>query len=99
MTGLPVHLPTPLRATMSGAVLVPLVDLNPFHFAGDQVKRSLADAFTSMMMAIWSAEVMRKLDSGNGCAIHPRSRCTYIPTRSSWTAMVDDIETSLRLAF
>jgi len=55
MTGLPVHLPTPLRATMSGAVLVPLVDLNPFHFAGDQVKRSLADAFTSMMMAIWSA--------------------------------------------
>jgi hypothetical protein len=32
-----------------------LVDLNPFHFAGDQVKQSLADAFTSMMMAIWSA--------------------------------------------
>jgi type IV secretion system protein TrbL len=37
------------------AWLVPLVDLNPFHWAGDKIKESLADAFTAMMMAIWSA--------------------------------------------
>lgn len=63
MTGLRVPVPGTLRATLPATlrpttpavVLVPLVDLNPFHWAGDQVKRSLADAFTSMMMAIWSA--------------------------------------------
>ena len=34
---------------------LPLVDLNPFDWAGDAVKQSLADTFTSMMMALWSA--------------------------------------------
>ena len=33
----------------------PLVDLSPFDWAGDAVKQSLADTFTSMMMALWSA--------------------------------------------
>ena len=37
------------------ANLVPMIDLNPFHWLGDQVKESLADTFTSMMMALWSA--------------------------------------------
>lgn len=37
------------------ANLVPMIDLNPFHWLGDQVKKSLADTFTSMMMALWSA--------------------------------------------
>jgi type IV secretion system protein TrbL len=36
-------------------LVAPLVDLNPFHWAGDKVKEGLADAFTSMMMALWSA--------------------------------------------
>lgn len=36
-------------------VMVARLDLNPFHWAGDQVKKSLADAFTSMMMSLWSA--------------------------------------------
>ncbi|MGH3420451.1 MAG: hypothetical protein ACRDOD_12800 [Streptosporangiaceae bacterium] len=36
-------------------LLVPMFDLNPFHWAGDQVKKELADAFTSMMMSLWSA--------------------------------------------
>jgi type IV secretion system protein TrbL len=44
----------PTDATVLG-LLVPLIDLNPFHWAGDKVKESLADAFTSMMMALWSA--------------------------------------------
>jgi hypothetical protein len=35
--------------------LVPMIDLNPFHWVGDKVKEGLADAFTSMMMALWSA--------------------------------------------
>lgn len=37
------------------ANLLPMIDLNPFHWLGDQVKQSLADTFTSMMMALWSA--------------------------------------------
>jgi type IV secretion system protein TrbL len=37
------------------ANLVPLIDLNPFHWLGDKVKEGLADVFTSMMMALWSA--------------------------------------------
>jgi type IV secretion system protein TrbL len=37
------------------AKLVPLIDLNPFHWLGDKVKEGLADVFTSMMMALWSA--------------------------------------------
>lgn len=35
--------------------LVPLIDLNPFHWAGEEVKESLADGFTAMMMGLWSA--------------------------------------------
>lgn len=34
---------------------VPMIDLNPIHWLGDHVKESLADTFTSMMMALWSA--------------------------------------------
>ena len=37
------------------ALLVPLIDLNPFHWMGDKVKEGLADSFTSMMMSLWSA--------------------------------------------
>ncbi|MEO5665340.1 MAG: hypothetical protein ABIR39_18900 [Nocardioides sp.] len=35
--------------------IVPMIDLNPFHWLGDQVKEGLADVFTAMMMALWSA--------------------------------------------
>lgn len=34
---------------------LPLIDLNPFHWAGAKVQESLADAFTAMMMSLWSA--------------------------------------------
>ena len=37
------------------AELVPMIDLNPFHWLGDQVKEGLADVFTAMMMSLWSA--------------------------------------------
>ena len=37
------------------ALIVPLIDLNPFHWMGDKVKEDLADAFSSMMMSLWSA--------------------------------------------
>jgi len=36
-------------------LIAPMIDLNPFHWMGDKVKEGLADAFTSMMMALWSA--------------------------------------------
>lgn len=36
---------------------VPLIDLNPFGWMGDQVQEGLADAFTAMMMGLWSAGV------------------------------------------
>ena len=36
------------------AGIVPMIDLNPLHWVGDKAKEGLADAFTSMMMAIWS---------------------------------------------
>jgi type IV secretion system protein TrbL len=36
-------------------LLAPLIDLNPFHWVGDKVEEGLAGAFTSMMMALWSA--------------------------------------------
>lgn len=36
------------------AGIVPMIDLNPLHWIGDKAKEGLADAFTSMMMAIWS---------------------------------------------
>ena len=45
----------PVAGVGSPSGLVPWVDLNPFAWAGDAVKRGLADAFTSMMMALWSA--------------------------------------------
>jgi hypothetical protein len=35
--------------------VLPLIDLNPFHWAGDKVQESLADGFTAMMMSLWSA--------------------------------------------
>ncbi|GAW52557.1 uncharacterized protein PD653_3029 [Nocardioides sp. PD653] len=31
-----------------------MIDLNPLHWLGDKAKETLADGFTSMMMAIWS---------------------------------------------
>lgn len=34
--------------------MIPLIDLNPLHWLGDAAKSTLADGFTSMMMAIWS---------------------------------------------
>ena len=37
------------------AELVPMIDLNPFHWLGGQVKEGLADVFTAMMMSLWSA--------------------------------------------
>lgn len=44
---------------MSTAVVggpgLPLVDLNPFDWAGDAIQQGLADTFTAMMMALWSA--------------------------------------------
>ncbi|MCB0908714.1 MAG: hypothetical protein KDB63_16530, partial [Nocardioidaceae bacterium] len=39
------------------AEIVPMVDLNPLHWLGDQAKETLADGFTSMMMAIWSGAI------------------------------------------
>lgn len=36
------------------AGVVPMIDLNPLHWVGDKAKEGLADAFASMMMAIWS---------------------------------------------
>lgn len=35
--------------------VVPMIDLNPFHWIGDKVQQGLADVFTSMMLALWSA--------------------------------------------
>lgn len=40
---------------MTANVVAPIIDLNPFHWLGDQAKKGLADVFTSMMMALWSA--------------------------------------------
>ena len=37
------------------AALVPMIDINPFHWLGDKVKEGLADVFTAMMMSLWSA--------------------------------------------
>jgi type IV secretion system protein TrbL len=33
----------------------PMIDVNPFHWVGGQVKEGLADVFTAMMMSFWSA--------------------------------------------
>ena len=35
--------------------MVPLVDLNPFHWLGSAAKEVAADGFTAMMMGLWSA--------------------------------------------
>ena len=35
--------------------IVAKIDINPFHWVGDKVEEGLADVFTSMMMALWSA--------------------------------------------
>ena len=44
----------PLLLTREVAV-VPLVDLNPFHWLGSAAKEVAADGFTAMMMGLWSA--------------------------------------------
>jgi hypothetical protein len=43
------------------------------------------------MTSIWSAEVMRKAERGNGCDIQPRSRWMNIPTFSESTLTLLDI--------
>lgn len=40
--------------TKAVARIVPMIDLNPLRWLGDKAKETLADGFTSMMMAIWS---------------------------------------------
>jgi type IV secretion system protein TrbL len=40
---------------VNAALLLPMIDLNPFDWAGDKIEEGLADAFTAMMMAVWSA--------------------------------------------
>ncbi|MBC9735543.1 type IV secretion system protein [Nocardioides marmotae] len=37
--------------------IVPLIDLNPFSWLGEAASEGLADGFTSMMMALWSASL------------------------------------------
>lgn len=37
------------------AWLTPMIDINPFSWLGDAASEGLADGFTSMMMAVWSA--------------------------------------------
>lgn len=37
--------------------ILPLIDLNPFHWVGDQVQKGLADVFTAAMMSLWSASL------------------------------------------
>lgn len=37
--------------------VVPMIDLNPLHWLGDEVKEGLADTFTAAMMALWSASL------------------------------------------
>lgn len=37
------------------ADLVPMIDLNPFHWLGGEVTEGLADVFTAMMLSFWSA--------------------------------------------
>lgn len=36
------------------ADIVPMIDLNPLNWLGNKAKETLADGFTSMMVAIWS---------------------------------------------
>jgi type IV secretion system protein TrbL len=39
------------------AGIVPMIELNPLKWLGNEAKETLADGFTSMMMGIWSAGV------------------------------------------
>jgi type IV secretion system protein TrbL len=43
--------------TVPGIVagIVPMIDLNPLHWLGEEAKEVAADGFTSMMMGLWSA--------------------------------------------
>jgi len=41
-------------STQTIAGIVPLIDINPLDWLGDQAQETLADGFTSMMMGIWS---------------------------------------------
>ncbi|WP_193604844.1 hypothetical protein [Nocardioides dongkuii] len=37
--------------------VIPMIDINPFTWLGDAASEGLADGFTSMMMALWSASL------------------------------------------
>jgi type IV secretion system protein TrbL len=45
------------RQPIAGPIsdIVPMIDLNPLDWLGEQAKETLADGFTSMMMGLWSA--------------------------------------------
>ena len=53
MTETVTALTTPAGATSS----LPLIDINPFNWLGDAASEGLADGFTAMMMALWSASL------------------------------------------
>jgi len=38
-----------------GALLVPMLDLNPLHWLGEKAKEGLADGWTAAMISLWSA--------------------------------------------
>ncbi|ROR91123.1 hypothetical protein [Nocardioides aurantiacus] len=44
-----------MKTAVVGGPGLPLVDLDPFDWAGDAVQQGVADTFTAMMMALWSA--------------------------------------------
>lgn len=44
---------SPLMTRVVG--VLPMLDVNPLHWLGDQAKKGLAGAFTAAMMALWSA--------------------------------------------
>lgn len=44
-------------ANTIAAGIVPMIELNPLNWLGNEAKETLADGFTSMMMGIWSAGV------------------------------------------
>jgi len=44
---------TAMSASIGG--IVPMIDLNPLHWLGEEAKETLSDGFTSMMMGLWSA--------------------------------------------
>lgn len=41
--------------THQSQAIVPMIDLNPLNWLGDAAREGVADAFTAMMMALWSA--------------------------------------------